>query len=57
MKNVINLTSSNTSKFDKVKCEQLIEQVAFEALKSMTYKTAPLSTMQECTDSILNKAA
>jgi len=57
MKNVINLTLGNASKFDKVKCGQLIEKVAFESLKSMTYTTAPLSSMQESTDSILNKAA
>lgn len=57
MKNVINLTLSNTSKFDKVKCEQLIEKVAFEALQSMTYTVAPLSALHERADQILIKAA
>lgn len=57
MKNVINLTQHSKLKFDKVKCEQLIEKVALEALKSMSYTVAPLSAMQEQKDDALRKVA
>lgn len=57
MKNVINLTQHSKLKFDKVKCEQLIEKVALEALKSMSYTVTPLSAMQEHKDDALRKVA
>lgn len=57
MKNVINLTLQSKVKFDKVKCEQLIEKVALEALKSMNYTVPPMSQMQERKDITLGKVA
>ncbi|BAP65809.1 hypothetical protein ACTZ9G_003259 [Acinetobacter baumannii] len=57
MSNVINLTQQAQVKFDKVKCEQLIEAVAVKALQSMNYTVAPMSQMKERLDKPLSKVA
>lgn len=57
MSNVINLTHQAQVKFDKVKCEQLIEAVAVKALQSMNYTVAPMSQMKERLDKPLSKVA
>ncbi|EMR5819207.1 hypothetical protein AB2R53_12115 [Acinetobacter baumannii] len=57
MSNVINLTQQAQVKFDKVKCEQLIEAVALKALQSMSYTVAPMSQMSERLDKPLSKVA
>lgn len=57
MNNVINLTQQAKVKFDKVKCEQLIEAVAVQALRSMNYTNAPMSQMQERLDKPLSEVA
>lgn len=57
MNNVINLAQQTNIQFDKVKCEQLIESVAIQALQSMCYEITPMSQMRECIDKSLGKVA
>lgn len=57
MKNLFVLKQQAKETFDVVKCQNLIEEVALAALRSMDYEVKPMSQFHEISETSLSKVA